>query len=155
MHYNKAVRVLANQAKRDDDEIIQAAKAILTVGDAEEHHAVMARLALREIRTRMWHADPAVQSTDPSVDGLLIERPRTARAAVSLYKRNLIDISAVIAASLFVLCVGLTSNVFSDPLQVQAEILEIDELLLFAAVMLLGSVWAGSRLIQTRRMSAA
>ena len=115
---------------------------------------MMARSALRDVRTRMWHADPVAQSTNLPAN-TLVRRPRTFRATASFYKANLIDISVVAAASLFVLYVALTFNIFSDPHQIQAETLEIDEFLLFFAVLILGSSWAGSRLITARRIRAA
>ena len=81
---------------------------------------------------------------------------RTLRNVGSFMKRHrfrLIDLFAVIAATLLVVYIGTTTNIFSDtPGRSQrAQTLELDELLLACGVLVIGLFWAFGRLLRERR----
>ena len=69
------------------------------------------------------------------------------------HRFRFIDFSSVAAASFFALYLGLALNIFSDAPNEprKAVTLELDELLLVCAVLLLGLLWAVRRLVRERR----
>jgi diguanylate cyclase (GGDEF)-like protein len=86
----------------------------------------------------------------------VLQRLREVGLFVKQHRFRFIDLTAVVAVTLFTLYLGLAFNIFSDaPHTTQkAETLELDELLLVAAVLFLGLVWAMLRLFQERRETA-
>ena len=73
------------------------------------------------------------------------------------YKFRFIDLAVVSAATIAILFVATTTNIFSDAAgQTQkAEAFELDEMLLVCAVLLGGLVWALRRLLRERREAGA
>jgi diguanylate cyclase (GGDEF)-like protein len=72
------------------------------------------------------------------------------------HRFRFIDLAAVGAATGLALYLGLTFNIFSDAPNVsrKAETLELDEVVLVAAMLFVGLVWALRRLLRERREAA-
>jgi diguanylate cyclase (GGDEF)-like protein len=84
------------------------------------------------------------------------QKLRAARSFVMRYKFRFIDLAVVSAATITILFIAVTTNIFSDAAgQTQkAEAFELDEALLVCAVLLGGLVWALRRLLRERRETA-
>jgi diguanylate cyclase (GGDEF)-like protein len=87
---------------------------------------------------------------------LVILKLHHAGSFVTRHKFRFIDLAAVAAATLLVLYLGLTTNIFSDAAgrAQKSETLELDELLLVCAMLAIGLIWAFGRLLRERREMA-